>query len=224
MRRITLMGATALAAALAVTGLMGLLLRRLRKSHIDRPLRRTREALTDLAQGRVVSLEPVEPHNPATALESALAVRLQTIIEENRQALFRTSEVRAAHFDPQILQQIDAIAAPLLERHRQANERSRSDKSVRFNRKGIPLTRHMFLAGAAALICLSVGAFALVQSNQEAALRSQLDVLQVERIDHGVRCVESPALVARLAASREISAPRRPVLMRGASMRSPPPT
>ena len=166
--------ALSLAAALAVTCLMGLLLRQLRKSHIDRPLRRTREALTDLAQGRVVSLEPVEPHNPATALESALAVRLQTIIEENRQALFRTSEVRAAHFDPQILQQIDAIAAPLLERHLQANERSRSDKNARFKRKAIPLTRHMFLAGAAALIGFSVGAFALVQSNQEAALRSQL--------------------------------------------------
>jgi len=32
-----------------------------------------------------------------------------------------------------------------------------------------------------------------------AYIRSALDVLQVERIDHGVRCVEDPALVARLA-------------------------
>ncbi|MBY0467507.1 MAG: adenosine deaminase [Burkholderiaceae bacterium] len=31
---------------------------------------------------------------------------------------------------------------------------------------------------------------------------SALDVLKVERIDHGVRCVEDPALVARLAAER----------------------
>jgi adenosine deaminase len=35
-----------------------------------------------------------------------------------------------------------------------------------------------------------------------AYIEAALDVLQVERIDHGVRCVESPALVARLAASR----------------------
>ena len=35
-----------------------------------------------------------------------------------------------------------------------------------------------------------------------AYIESALDVLQVERIDHGVRCTESPALVARLAASR----------------------
>jgi len=35
-----------------------------------------------------------------------------------------------------------------------------------------------------------------------AYIEAALDVLQVQRIDHGVRCVESPALVARLAASR----------------------
>jgi adenine deaminase len=35
-----------------------------------------------------------------------------------------------------------------------------------------------------------------------AYIKSALDVLKVERIDHGVRCVEDPALVARLAASR----------------------
>ncbi len=33
-------------------------------------------------------------------------------------------------------------------------------------------------------------------------IRSALDVLQVERIDHGVRCVEDPRLVERLAAER----------------------
>jgi adenine deaminase len=35
-----------------------------------------------------------------------------------------------------------------------------------------------------------------------AYIESALDVLRVERIDHGVRCVESPALVQRLAAER----------------------
>jgi adenine deaminase len=33
-------------------------------------------------------------------------------------------------------------------------------------------------------------------------IRSALDVLKVQRIDHGVRCVEDPALVARLARER----------------------
>ena len=35
-----------------------------------------------------------------------------------------------------------------------------------------------------------------------AYIESALDVLKVQRIDHGVRCTESPALVRRLAASR----------------------
>jgi len=35
-----------------------------------------------------------------------------------------------------------------------------------------------------------------------AYIRSALDVLRVERIDHGVRCVEDPDLVARLAKDR----------------------
>ena len=35
-----------------------------------------------------------------------------------------------------------------------------------------------------------------------AYIESALDVLQVERIDHGVRCLEDPALVRRLAAAR----------------------
>jgi len=35
-----------------------------------------------------------------------------------------------------------------------------------------------------------------------AYIEGALDVLQVERIDHGVRCLESPALVARLARER----------------------
>jgi adenosine deaminase len=35
-----------------------------------------------------------------------------------------------------------------------------------------------------------------------AYIRSALDVLHVERIDHGVRCVEDPELVARLARDR----------------------
>jgi adenosine deaminase len=35
-----------------------------------------------------------------------------------------------------------------------------------------------------------------------AYIETALDVLKVERIDHGVRCVESPALVARLARER----------------------
>jgi adenine deaminase len=50
----------------------------------------------------------------------------------------------------------------------------------------------------------SLGLRAVAHAGEEgppAYIESALDVLQVERIDHGVRCTESPALVQRLAAT-----------------------
>ena len=53
--------------------------------------------------------------------------------------------------------------------------------------------------------CRELGLHVVAHAGEEgppAYIHSALDVLRVERIDHGVRCVEDPALVRRLAASR----------------------
>ncbi len=53
--------------------------------------------------------------------------------------------------------------------------------------------------------CRELGLHGVAHAGEEgppAYIRSALDVLKVERIDHGVRCVEDPALVARLAQER----------------------
>jgi adenine deaminase len=53
--------------------------------------------------------------------------------------------------------------------------------------------------------CRELGFRLVAHAGEEgpaAYIRTALDVLKVERIDHGVRCVEDPALVARLAAER----------------------
>jgi adenosine deaminase len=53
--------------------------------------------------------------------------------------------------------------------------------------------------------CRELGLHVVAHAGEEgppAYIRSALDVLKVERIDHGVRCVEDPALVARLAKER----------------------
>ena len=53
--------------------------------------------------------------------------------------------------------------------------------------------------------CRELGLHLVAHAGEEgppAYIESALDVLQVERIDHGVRCVEDEALVRRLAASR----------------------
>jgi adenosine deaminase len=53
--------------------------------------------------------------------------------------------------------------------------------------------------------CRELGLHLVAHAGEEgppAYIESALDVLKVERIDHGVRCMESPALVARLARER----------------------
>jgi adenosine deaminase len=53
--------------------------------------------------------------------------------------------------------------------------------------------------------CRELGLHRVAHAGEEgppAYIRDALDLLRVERIDHGVRCVEDPALVARLAAER----------------------
>ena len=53
--------------------------------------------------------------------------------------------------------------------------------------------------------CRELGLHVVAHAGEEgppAYIWSALDVLKVERIDHGVRCVEDPALVKRLAAER----------------------
>lgn len=53
--------------------------------------------------------------------------------------------------------------------------------------------------------CRALGLHVVAHAGEEgppAYIESALDVLHVERIDHGVRCMDDPALVQRLAASR----------------------
>jgi adenosine deaminase len=53
--------------------------------------------------------------------------------------------------------------------------------------------------------CRELGLRLVAHAGEEgpaAYISTALDVLKVERIDHGVRCVEDPALVKRLAAER----------------------
>ena len=53
--------------------------------------------------------------------------------------------------------------------------------------------------------CRELGLHAVAHAGEEGPpeyIRSALDVLKVERIDHGVRCVEDPALLQRLARER----------------------
>jgi adenine deaminase len=90
-----------------------------------------------------------------------------------------------------------AAALPSLHKHRQWLVGVGLDSSER----GHPpekFARVFARARALGLHCVAHAG----EEGPPAYIWSALDVLRVERIDHGVRCLEDPALVARLAASR----------------------
>ena len=90
-----------------------------------------------------------------------------------------------------------AQALPSIERHRDRLIGIGLDSSER----GHPPEKFARVFGR----CRELGLRLVAHAGEEgppAYIWSALDVLRVERIDHGVRCIEDPALVARLAAER----------------------
>ena len=94
------------------------------------------------------------------------------------------------------LETLDA-AQPFIEQHRQRLVGVGLDSSERGN----PPEKFARVFAR----CRELGLRLVAHAGEEgppAYIVSALDVLQVERIDHGVRCVDDPALVKRLAAER----------------------
>jgi sigma-B regulation protein RsbU (phosphoserine phosphatase) len=160
----------ALAAALAITAVLALGLRLLLRQQLAQPLQRSRAVLASLAAGKLQALDTLAGRQPASRWQSAVAARLQRLVARNQAVLFRTAEVRAAHFDPPILQRIDELAAPLVWRHQQARARSAADAGG--TRWRLPLGRRLVLAAAAALLCVAAGSLGALQAHWAGADRA----------------------------------------------------
>ena len=159
----------ALIAVAAISALSALLLRQLVHSKIALPVRRSRDALIALAGGQVLSLALPAASNPAKALQATLALRLRHLLDQSQQILLKIGEVRAAHFDPQILQQLDELAAPLVERHRVAHLTAQLDTNE--IEQGMPVVRKMLLVALCALLAVALGLYTLMQARQASAER-----------------------------------------------------
>lgn len=160
----------ALAVVLAVVAGVAWGLWRVLRAQLGQPLQRAREALTGLVAGRLHPLAGSPQRHPAAVWQSAMAARLQGLAARNQAVLFKAAEVRAAHFDPQILQRIDELAAPAAERHRQARAAAPSEPGGPLLRWA--LGRRLVLAAAAALLCVALGVLTAVQSRQAGADRA----------------------------------------------------
>jgi len=101
------------AAAALLAALASALLYKLIVLRLAQPLAECRAANTSLAAGALPRLYPIAVRDPATRLRAALAERIQNVRRSNAHLLLKIGEVRAAHFDPAILQALDDLAVPL---------------------------------------------------------------------------------------------------------------
>jgi sigma-B regulation protein RsbU (phosphoserine phosphatase) len=160
----------ALVAALAIAAAMSIVVMGLANRQLLAPLKHCRRAVADLVQGNMPDLRAGVARNAATALESTLAVRLQQVLDENKQVLLKAGEVRAAHFDPQVLQRLDELAAPLASRHLQAHERLLGVANQFDPRMSVVL--RIVLASMAALAVVVMGAYGINWVSQKGSDRS----------------------------------------------------
>jgi len=101
------------ATAALLAALASALLYKLITLRLTRPLAECHAANTSLAAGTLPRLYPIAVRDPATRLRAALAERIQNVRRHNAHLLLKIGEVRAAHFDPAILQALDDLAVPL---------------------------------------------------------------------------------------------------------------
>lgn len=102
-----------LGAAAMLTLLASALLRQLIQRRLAAPLTDCRDASGKLAQGELPALLAGAARDPAARLRNALAERIHAVHKRNAYLLLKIAEVRAAHFDPTVLETLDQLAAPL---------------------------------------------------------------------------------------------------------------
>ena len=148
-----------LSAALALAALGSLLLRALIQRRFARPLADCQTAATSLANGELPVLHGAAVRDPATRLRAALAERIHSVRRHNANLLLKIGEVRAAHFDPAVLQALDELARPLSGRQRE--EQTQIDALTHSPARSA--ASRAILATVAALLLVGLGLLALQQ-------------------------------------------------------------
>ncbi len=84
-------------------------LRQLLRRHLVAPIARCHDALVQMCDGKLSTFSPAEGNHPAALLQSALYARMRQLLWRKEQTLARLTEVRAAHFAPAVLTEIDSL-------------------------------------------------------------------------------------------------------------------
>jgi serine phosphatase RsbU (regulator of sigma subunit) len=167
---------------LVISALAALALREVMRRRLDAPVRALQTAFTAVARGDRVQGPASPPPGPAGPLTGLMSAALQRDMDQSRQLLQKASEVRAAHFDPQILERIDALTQPLGQSAPSAvvlPEHTDVIPPLRFG-----LIGRLALASAAAL-ALSVALAAILnellqQPQRQQLVNSQRDLVSIQ--------------------------------------------
>ncbi|WP_432240467.1 SpoIIE family protein phosphatase [Herbaspirillum robiniae] len=145
-----------LAAALLLAAAVCWLLRGLVRRRLQRPLQACVAAAEQLAAGDLPLLPLVGVRDPATQYQASLAERIHGLRRRNDYLLLKAGEVRAAHFDPGIVQALDQLAVPLARRQHSG---SRTLPEQAWARRRLPSGAQRALLAACSAIAL-IGACA----------------------------------------------------------------
>jgi serine phosphatase RsbU (regulator of sigma subunit) len=156
----------ALTIAAVCTAMSAVLLRLIILKRLGSPLAATRSALEGLVAGRIEDLPKSRLQGPAPFLQSSLAARLSALSERYRLVLQRVAEVRAAHFDPQILQRLDELVEGLSAWDLRALDTEPLEFSHRKAQQS--LIRRVVLATVGALACVLLGGAILFKARDDA--------------------------------------------------------
>lgn len=198
--------------ALAMVALAGALSWRIIRSRLARPLARVRESLAGLAEGRIGTPPRPPVTTPVSALQATVASRMHDLSERNRQLAFRIAEVRAAHFDPAILQQLDDLQGRL--NRWTWNASSSAPAALTARQARVSTIRRVGLVSLGALLAMLLGVLVVMQARDEAGGRDLVQVsestlthawqataeLTSQRLDDALEgLLADPAAVAALA-------------------------
>jgi serine phosphatase RsbU (regulator of sigma subunit) len=161
------LASAALAIALALAAALWVLrgIRRRLREPVDRYL----AAAADLHEGELPRLAVPLVRDPATALLAALAERVLRVRMRTEAVVLKIAEVRAAHFDPNVLQGLDELATPLTLRLGAAENALSADTGAARTRLA-----HRVIVVALIAIALVAAAMSLDQHLQRESANQQL--------------------------------------------------
>lgn len=161
------LASAALAIALAMAAALWVL-RGIRR-RLRQPVNRYLAAAAELHEGGLPRMAVPLVRDPATALLAALAERVLRVRMRTEAVVLKIAEVRAAHFDPNVLQGLDELATPLTLRLGAAENALATDTGAARTRLA-----HRVIVVALIAIALVAAAMSLDQHLQRESADQQL--------------------------------------------------